>query len=282
MKRSKPTVCQKNSFGLWSQLTLLVLLSLLVLAAHAKELTFITQPIYSQSETKRVYQPLVDYLSNITGHKIKLVTCNGYQDYWNKISKGTQYDIVLDSAHFTSYRAKYLGYSVIAKIPDTVSYSLVSNNRALYRDPDELVGLTLVTHPPPSLAAMRMEELFPNPMRLPVMQSTMSMTDAANQVMEGKANAAIVPTPLLKSYPELNVIATTKPVPHMAFSVSPQLSAKIRADVTRALLQANRTAAGRQMLKQINFPAFKHASNKTYYGYERMLSDTWGYEKTRD
>ena len=284
MKQRNSTVCVQYKCGLLLQLTILIGLSLVVAVVQARELTFITQPIYSPAETQHVYQPLVQYLSRTTGHRIKLITSNGFQDYWNKISNSSRYDIILDSAHFTSYRVKYLGYSVIAKIPDTVSYSLVSSSKEMFLEANDLVGRTLVTQPPPSLAAVRIEVLFPNPMRLPVVQSTMSMTDAVNQVMQGKASAAIVPTPLLKNYPELNVIATTKPVPHMAFSVSPQLTADTRIEITRALLEANRTAAGRQMLKQINFPLFSQASNKTYLGYHRLLGQIWGYAKlgTRD
>jgi len=51
----------------------------------------------------------------------------------------------------------------------------------------------------------------------------------------------------------------------------------VREALRRALVEADRTADGRAMLKAINFPRFEPADRKVYDGYAKLLEGVWGY-----
>ena len=97
-------------------------------ASQAAEYTLAIQPILPQEELKKNFQPLADYLSKATGHKITITTQRNFVFYWHKMRKGKKgFDLVMDATHFTGYRIQNLGYTVLAKLPDTVSFSAVTH-----------------------------------------------------------------------------------------------------------------------------------------------------------
>jgi len=237
--------------------------------SRAESYTFVVQPILPPAQTRKAFQPLADYLSQATGQEIRLVTAVNFLAYWARMKRG-EYDLVLDAAHFTDWRVKNMGYVVLAKIPDTVSYSLVTDESTLVLEPSELVGKRLATIGSPSLGAVRLAQMFPNPLRQPVAIEVDNSRQAIEAVLKGRAVAAIVPSPLVGAFP-LNVVTTTEPVPHIAFSASPEVPPG------EALVTAERTPAGQAMLKAINFPRFEPADAQLYDGYARLLEGVWGY-----
>lgn len=245
--------------------------------SFAKEYHFIVQPIFKASKTMQVYRPLVQYLSKETGHTFKIITAKSFLSYWEIMKRG-EYDLILDAAHFTDYRIKNMQYTVLAKIPDTVSFSLVSHEEEIILDYDELIGKEVVTLPPPSLGSVRLAQMFPNPMRQPVILSSESATEAINSVKNGKYFAALIPTPLLNQHRNLNTIGTTRAVPHMAISASPKIEKSVQHKIREALVNAVNSSDGRAMLKLLNLPSFQATSARTYRGHEQLLSGVWGYK----
>jgi ABC-type phosphate/phosphonate transport system substrate-binding protein len=144
-------------------------------------------------------------------------------------------------------------------------------------DPDELIGKTVATIGSPSLGAVRLEEMYPNPLRQPVIMETNNSTEAIERVINKKADAAIVPTPLVGRYPSLVTVTTTTQVPHIAISASNRVDQQTQQKISDALVNASKTAEGQAMLEAINFPGFEKANAKTYTGYASLLEGVWGY-----
>ena len=96
-------------------------------------------------------------------------------------------------------------------------------------------------------------------------------------MLEGKAQAAIVPTPMVGGFPDLITIITTEQVPHTAISSAPNVPADVRAAVRKALIEADKTPEGQAMLAKINFPAFEATNAKVYEGFAGLLEGVWGY-----
>lgn len=257
--------------------TTLVSSFLLASTCFAKEYRFVVQPIFKANKTTQIYRPLVQYLNKETGHTFKMVTAKSFLSYWEAMKRG-DYDLILDAAHFTSYRIKNMHYTILAKIPDTVSFSLISHEEELVLDYNELIGKEVVTLPPPSLGSVRLAQMFPNPMRQPHILSSESAIDAINNVKQRKYFAALVPTPLLNQHNDLNLIGSTRPVPHMAISASPKIGKPLQIKIRNALIKATATNKGRAMLKQINIPAFHATSATKYRGFEKLLTGVWGYK----
>lgn len=256
-------------------ITLFVLFSNTTVFA-ADKLTFIVQPILEPEQSKKFYQPLADYLSKASGTEVELVTALNFLTYWQTMIKG-DYDLILDAAHFTSYRIEKLDYTPLAKVPGSVSYTLVTHPDLVVFEPKELIGNTIATASPPSMGMTRLREMFNNPVRQPRFKEAGSVEAALTMINNDQADAAIVPTPLLNNHPELNVLLTTDAAPHVTVSASPSVPADIQEKIRQALLNAKDLEQGRAMLNRINFSEFVPAPLDLYAGYDELLRDQWGY-----
>ena len=261
------------AFELWSKPALVL--------AEKDTLTLLIQPILGEEQTRQAYQPLTDYLEGVTGRKCVIMTQPNFISYWNTLRKTDSYDLVLDAAHFTDYRAQKYGFKVLAKIPDTVSYSLIVPEDKLIFDPSELVGRTVATLGPPSIGAARLSAMFPNPVRQPTIIEVASSEEGMELVVSGRVHAAILPTPLVSQQMArsggITVVMTTEPIPHIALSAAPRLNGALRDKIRSAMLEADKTDAGKKMLKGIGFPKFDPATPAVYTGQSRILRDYWGY-----
>ena len=244
--------------------------------AAAAELRLGIQPVLPPAELQAAYQPLADYLGAATGTKVVIEPAGNFLAYWEGMRRG-RYDLVLDAAHFTDFRVKRLGYHVLAKLPDTVSYALVTGEDMLLFDAQEMIGKTLATVPSPSLGGVRLSQLFPNPLRQPILVATSNFQDALTKVQQGKAVGALVPTRLVTGRLDLNTVLTTRPVPHMAISAAAGVDAASQDAIRKALLAARESPAGRRMLTAVRLEGFEPATAATYDGYEKLLEGVWGY-----
>jgi len=244
---------------------------------NAENYKISVQPVLPEAEIKKAYQPLVDYLSQTTEHTFTIKTYKNFLTYWESMKKKAGFDFVLDAAHFTDWRIKRHKYNVIAKFPDSVSFSLVTHEDNLIFDAEELVLSKIATMPSPGLGAVRLNEIYPNPVRIPLYVQSPDAVTAVQKVLDGKVDAAIIPTPLMNGFENLNLVETTKLVPHMGFSASSEIPGSVVNEVKKVLVDATKTDEGRQMLTNINIEYFQEANNATYDGYAVLLEDVFGY-----
>lgn len=239
------------------------------------------QPILDEDQTRKAFQPLCDYLGQAVGQSCRVHTSPNFYAYWDAVRRGADFNLVLDAAHFTDYRVQKKGYEVLAKIPDTVSYSLVTNSDAMVFDPIELTGKRVATFGIPSIGAARLNALFPNPSRQPVTVEIADTETGMKMLRERRISAAILPTPMVSQLmargEQLMVVLTTEPIPHIAVSAAPSLPAATRQRLRQLLTQAHQNSAGQQMLKQIGFERFDPANASVYAGQAGILKEYWGY-----
>ncbi|MCK4742662.1 MAG: PhnD/SsuA/transferrin family substrate-binding protein [Sulfuriflexus sp.] len=245
--------------------------------AHAEQYKLLIQPILSKQRTETFYKPLADYLSEATGHDIKVVGMSNFLAYWNAMRKGDEYQLILDAAHFTDFRIKRNNYNVLVKVYDTVTYSLVTSEDDLLFDPEELNGKTIATVTSPSLGGVRLFELYDNPLRQPIIRETTNFVDALRLLKEKKTFAALVPTPLINGDTTVNTMLTTDPVPHMALSASSSVDEITQRKITQALLSAGDTPEGLDLLQRLNLKGFEATDASTYDGHSELLADVFGY-----
>jgi len=244
--------------------------------ATADTFSFIVQPFLPTAATKKAYTPMAEYLSKVTGHNIELKTSPNFLAYWQSMKTG-QYDLTLDAAHLTDYRAQKMGYKVLAKVLDVVSLSLVTGEGIFVFEPAELVGKRIASLASPSRGAVVLDEFFPNPIRQPIIVEVTSAQDAVQEVLKGKASGAIIPSPLVGGFPQLNVVTTTDQWPHIALSASPKVPAEVAKKIQDAMVNASKTPEGQKMLEAINLPGFELADAKRYEGFSKVLQGVWGY-----
>lgn len=256
--------------------TLVILMLVFALPSRAtslpdESLTLAIQPIYGMEKTREAFQPLADYLSSITGKPIRIHTYPNFIAYWEETRKGHTYDLILDAAHFTGYRARTMGFDILAKVPGTVSYSVIAPDTSLIIDIEELVGKKIASLGPPSMGAAKVSLLFDNPLRQPFIYEAENTEQALDLLYSGEVDAAIIPTPMVSTLDSISVITTTEPSQHMALSASPRVSEDIRAYIGDALIHASSTTQGKAMLEKIGFPGFEHPMADHYLAAANLL-----------
>lgn len=263
---------------MFSRISLCALIAVLFSArSYAIDLQLSIQPILPKAEIIKAYQPLAEYLSSKIGHTVKIRAYSNFLTYWTQMRQNKGFDLVLDAAHFTDYRASKNHFDVLAKIPATVSFSVVTHEDNLVFDTEELVAKKIASLVSPSIGALRMLELFHDPMRQPQIVYANDSTQAAQMVLDKSVYAAIIPTALVAQYEGLNTVVTTESLPHMGFSASSQVSQSIKSRIQNALVSASETEEGKAMLAQLNFPAFEKANSGIYSGYNKLLKNVLGY-----
>lgn len=237
-------------------------------------LTLVIQPVYGMEKTHEAFQPLASYLSRITGKNIKIKTYPNFIVYWNETRDGQGYDLILDAAHFTGYRAKELNFEILAKVPGTVSYSVIVPDSAMVIGIDELVGKKIATLGPPSMGAAKVSLLFDNPLRQPFIYETENTEKALELLFTDEVDAAIIPTPLVGALTGVAVVTTTDPTQHIALSASPLLDANLRQFIRDALIHADSTQDGRKMLSEIGFSGFEIPDTEKYVMAADLIHST--------
>ncbi len=264
------------SLGLW-----LSLLGPALAVPNDHEIILAVQPVLSEGQTRKAFLPLAQYLGKVTGKKISIVTMPNFMSYWSRMVAGQKNIIYFDAAHFTAFRARKQGYKVLAKIPDSVSYTLVVRDADMVFDPSELIAKRIATLGSPSIGAARLNGMFPNPMRQPIIVEVENSQKGIQMLLDNQVYAAIIPTPIVSQAMTegvaISVVSTTEPIPHIALSVSPDIDPVTVEKIRRALIAAQTQESGKIMLKKIGFPRFNPADNKIYVGQDNVLKEYWGY-----
>ena len=94
---------------------------------------------------------------------------------------------------------KNMDFTVLAKQPGIISISLIVPEDDLVFDPEELIGKKIATPGPPSIAAVRIDELFENPVRLPTIIEGTDSGHIMSLLLAGEVDAAMLPTPLVSA-----------------------------------------------------------------------------------
>lgn len=255
----------------------LVAALLLLPAIAGAELRLGIPPIFDEAEVKANFQPLAEYLSLYTGDEVTLVTAPNYLAYWQKTLAGGNYDLVLDNAALTDFRARRQNFKVICRVDGRLSQSLVTREDTLVFEPRELLGKKMATLPSPSLSALVVHDLFDDPIRRPRLIEQRNSLDAIAALRRGETEAALVPSPIAAGFRDLNVVLTTPQLPHLALSAAPGVSDETLENMRMALVSAASHANGRAMLEAVNIPGFVAADSNEYAGQASLLEGTYGY-----
>ena len=246
-------------------------------AANAEQLNLVVQSQSHGRDTRAAFAPLTEYLSEASGHRLVLQVPDSALAHWQAMRRREGYDLVLDEGHFTDYRVGRLDYQVLARVAGTSSLSVVTGPATVFVEPDELHGEPVASPPPPSLAALRLAELFPDPIRAPILVEVESYEEGIRRLLRGEVAAAVIPSHMLRTHPQLNVVLSTEQEPGMALSAAPTVPAETREVIRRAFLAAADIDAGRRALARAGLAGFEPASAELYEGQGRLLRGTWGY-----
>ncbi|MCL7744797.1 phosphate/phosphite/phosphonate ABC transporter substrate-binding protein [Guyparkeria hydrothermalis] len=234
-------------------------------------------PFLPEPELKEVYTPVAEYLSRRLGQPVELKLFPNYLSFWEATRGGSDFDVALDAAPVTDFRVQRQNWQVVARFDGEVTQSLVTRDDDLVLSPKELVNQRVAVQPSPSVGALVLYQLFPNPVQQPTLVFEQTNRDVATAVLEGKARAGVIPTPLVGGYAGLYPVVTTEPLPFLGFSVSPKVNERTRKALKQALLSFPETEEGQRILEEQSLTDIVPASNRYYAGKAELLIGTYGY-----
>lgn len=257
--------------------TLALATALIAPTAYADTVTLVVPPFLPEAEMQETYTPLMEFIAEHSGLSFTMQTYPNYLAYWQAAREGQDRAVALDPAPIVDFRAQRQDWQVLARLEDSVSQTLAVHPDNMVIDPDELVNKPLAVMPSPSLSALVMYQLFPNPMQQPELVFKDSSRDVAEALFAQEVEAAVIPTPLMSGYPELISVTNTDPVPFLGFSASPQLSNSEKDQLRDAILALSDTSAGQDVLEASQLSPVIAATNADYSGQAELLEGTFGY-----
>jgi len=217
------------SKSLMSILVVFLLGVIWVSPVFASDLIFSAPPRESQQAGEKLYEPLVQKLSEVIGQPIVYEQPKNWAEYASKMRNG-HYDIVFDGPHFVAWRQKNLKHEPVVSLPGSLQFVVVTNksNKQLNKTRD-LVGQKICGFPSPHLATDLVFDLFNNPVLQPNIVEVKGGQEKSFQAFrDGKCVATIMRTTLFNRLAadeknQLKVVATTRELPNQTISVSQRL-----------------------------------------------------------
>lgn len=257
----------------------LLLCSLFHNAAYCAEYVFRLEPANPADRTEEIYAPLMVYLKKATGADFKLEAVKNYHNYWRDVTSGAKTDFAFDEAHLADYRIQHAHFEPLVHVVEPTSYTLVSNIDLDKKGINGLVGHKIVTMSAPSLGYATLLQFYPNPVLQPDIVSTAtSWRDATDRVFGGEADAAIIPTSLKDTFPNLTPVKTSREYPGQCLTASPDVPADIREKVKDALLKLDPDSDAAKLLFELGVTKFVPATAGEYAGAEQALKNFIGYK----
>jgi len=262
----------------YTVLASLVLAAAFTLPASAANYTVSVEPNYPPDQAREVYQPLLAYLDKATGQHFVLKTYPNYHVYWRGLRAAVPTDFAFEEAHFTDYRINRQKFTPLVRVADPTKFTLLVDSSNVSAGVNGLIGRRIVSMSAPSLGYLLLGELYKNPIAQPEIQSVAATwKDGVEMVFSGETDAAMVPSYIATTYPNLVPLSESREFMGRALSASPTVPADVRKSVTQAMLVLHKDNSLYDVINELGATQFVAANAAEYAGSERLLRDVFGY-----
>lgn len=254
---------------------------LLLISTSRAELIFSAPPRESEQAGNELYGPLAEHLSDLLGERVSYQHPHNWLQYQRDLRKGV-YDIVFDGPHFVSWRMAHLSHEVLVKLPGTLEFIVVvhaDNERV--KDIKDLIGKKICAIPPPNLATLTAIDLFPNPVRQPVIWGVKGgYKKVYDAFVRRECQAAVFRTTFYQNKlsdaqrSNNKVLYKSKPLPNQALSVGKRVNRDNRVKIIRSLTLGKGKAISSPIAKRFGGKKdrpFVAATKDEYISHTRLL-----------
>lgn len=253
-------------------------------AANA-DLVFSAPPRETPEAGQKLYGPLAEYLSKVTGEKIEYRHPDNWGIYQAMMTKGA-YDLVFDGPHFVSWRIQNLEHVPLVALSGKLRFVIVARqDDAQIQTLADLAGKSVCGHAPPNLATLTLFDRFTNPSRQPRLLESKGFDDGYQKLLAAKCAATVLP---LEVHQKLDgtgartkLLYTGEPYANQALTAGPKVPAPARKKIIDALLSAEGQNVSRPVVVAFSGTEFLSTTAGDYAGYVSLLKNVWGFEARR-
>lgn len=252
----------------------------------ANGLVFATAPTHSEKETKKIYTPIINYLSKKTGANITLSIPKSFGQYSAKMQRG-EYDIVFDGPHLADWRIKNKQHKPIVRLPGSIQVVLAVKNSSKFKTLKDLeYGAKACAFFPPNLLTMVFLSHYSNPSKQPSLIRVQGFKNLMKCVKNEKGDVAVLRKKLwgkakkIGAAKGLKILASFKnTVPERTFTVGPKVSPELAAKFTQLLLSSEAKTATKGLLTKFKKKNLIKSNPQEYEGLSDLISTVWGFNE---
>lgn len=240
-------------------------------------------PRESVEAGKKLYEPLAESLSQLTGEKVIYQHPENWHNYQKRL-QNDEFDIVFDGPHFAAWRMSSLKAKPLVRLPGNLRFVLVvmEEDRKI-TEPKHLVGKTVCTLPSPNLGALTLYSMYPNPVLQPEFrQVSGGFKQVTKELLAGKCRGAILRSSFFyKKLPDnerdsILVIKESAPIINQGITVSTRVGQESQSKMLKALTTSKGKQAMRPILDRFSAEAntFIPARDEEYVGKNLLYDNT--------
>ena len=253
-------------------------------AARA-DLVLSAPPRESAAAGEKLYGPLAEYLSQVSGEKVTYRYPDNWGIYQAVMTKG-EYDLVFDGPHFVSWRIARSQHAPLAALTGKLGFVvIVRQDDTQTKKVSDLAGKRVCGHSPPNLATLTLYDRFPNPARQPRLIETQGFDAAYQGLLSGKCLGTVLPTEIHKKLDgaaaRTRVLYSSEALPNQALTAGPRVPEAVRNRIKQALLSEAGQATSRPVAAKFGASEFIAVSADDYKGHDNLLRNVWGFEQRR-
>lgn len=251
------------------------------LPGHASndEYIFGLPPGKSYAEQAAIYEPIVEFLSRVTGKRFVI----RYSDNWLIYSRdmtNEAFDLAFDAAALNSWRIERINHTPLLRLSGETVYLVVGRpDNSRTRELKHLAGRGVCAPPPPDVATLAILSQFTNPARQPVIVESKGWNAMYRNLSQGKCDGAIISREQLGRIDRklVKVLYRHSAMPNSALSAGPRISPQLQEKIRQALLTPQGKIATAKLRAAHDAEELVPARGEDYAGLGKLLKNSLYY-----
>lgn len=252
------------------------------------EYVFTAPPRESLEKGIKVYKPISDFLTQVTGEQFTYYHPETWTEYSAKMH-AESFDLVFDGPHFVDWRVNNISHNVMLKLPKIARWTLIARKGDLsIATIKDMIGKKACAPGSPNFGMLNMMSHFPDPDKQPIHVKVKGWNNVFNGVKNGKCDVGVIPntnhTIFDKNREFTKSIHKHLPYPNQGFTHGPRISS-ILADRIKKMLLSDKGQEALANLRKRYTGGKKiiTAENEEYDGVRIVLkrASNFKYEKKK-
>ena len=249
----------------------------------AAEYILSASPTEGELVSRRLFEPVAAYLSEVTGENIVFEYAQNWPVY-SRNMQASRYDLVYDAPNFIGWRVAKIEHTPLARLAEDLVYVVIASAEdELVSSLGDLKGKTVCSGAIPNLDALILLDQYDSPWAQPRIKAVQGFKQIFDQLAAGKCAAAVLPENIyrdltLVSHASIRVLFRSKRFPHFAFSASPRMPGSLQQSIKAALTSVHAASALSALRQHYRSRSgLLPAEQDEFRGLGYMLEDFWGY-----